>query len=203
MSSITAAKCEGGVSINLDNGVIPFGFKCDGCTLKCFHCPNIILEWGHNLPQLTDIFFSPCLFPVSCQCLSASLSVLLRSSLSGLGVFDKVSVCVYLHAPSSVHYHENGLSPLLILSVSVVINVFIHTLRSREGIGIHGNGKHIAFPRIMQSNMSPCIDLKQEHPSWANQHRLEKHSDLCVTSDEKWWHGSPSLDFFFLWDHIH
>lgn len=102
-------------------------------------------------------------FLISVSVSPASLSVPLRSSLSRPGPLDKVSVCVYLWAPSSAHYHENGLSPALILCVSVVINVFIQTLCSGGGSRREWEdtapAKNISpFPRKMRSNVSPCVD---------------------------------------------
>lgn len=120
------------------------------------------------LPQLTDIFLFPSsssvCFLLSVSVSPASLSVPLRSSLSRPGPLDKVSVCVYLRAPSFAHYHENGLSPALILCVSVVINVFIQTLHGGGSSGGRGwedtapAKKKTPFPRKMRSNMSPCVD---------------------------------------------
>lgn len=100
---------------------------------------------GHNLPQQADNAYSSSL-SVSCSpsaSLRQSLSVWLKQLSFGPGPVDKVSVYVYLRAPSSAHYHENGLSPPLILRVSVVINVFIQILRKHGG----EDGKHGAPSR--------------------------------------------------------
>lgn len=115
------------------------------------------------LPQLTDIFFFPS-SPSVCFLLSVSvspaiLSVPLRSSLSRPGPLDKVSVCVYLRAPSSAHYHENGLSPALILCVSVVINVFIQTLHSSGGRGWEDTAPAKKKYRLSRERCGPTCHL--------------------------------------------
>ncbi|KAM3585545.1 uncharacterized protein V6R79_020564 [Siganus canaliculatus] len=111
--------------------------------------------------------FQPAEKSVTFNIVQTSCGLFTAAGNGGCGSSRALAVTCHslsLRASCSVHYHENGLSRLLILRVSVVINVFIHSLgkrgreRERERIGRRGDGKRIAFPGMMQSNISPCAD---------------------------------------------
>lgn len=91
----SAAKCDSSAfCTKVDDSKAPFRRR--GAPLS-----DVMPNEGHNLPQRSNA----CPLPVRLP------SGWLKQSSSSSGPVDKVSVCVYLRAPSSEHYHENGFKP--------------------------------------------------------------------------------------------
>lgn len=97
--------------------------------------------------------------PLSVSVSTVSLPLSLRSSVSGLDPSIRWVFVFICEQPAPPHYHENGLSPLLIRRVSVVINVFIQTLLLPRGGGEEGT-ENTLHRRKATSNVSPCPSVE-------------------------------------------
>lgn len=116
-----------------------------------------ILNWAHKL-SLTDTILWFRLFQVFLSvCVSAGA---VKELSFRSGYFDKMSVCVYLLTPSSVHYHENGLSPLLI-SLCLCCNKCLHSHTGKRTDGNTQQWETYSWGRCSQTWQLPSMKKQQ------------------------------------------